>query len=41
MRCGGLLMMGCLPSSSTMLLHHDRVNVEMHSKAMIVQTWRR
>ena len=39
-RCGGVVMMGCLPSSSTFSPHHDRVNIGMHSEAVIVQTWR-
>ena len=33
-------MMGCLPSSSTVSPHHDGVKLEMHSEAMIMQTWR-
>jgi len=39
-RCGGVLMMGCLPSSSTVSPHRDRVNLEMDSEAVIVRTWR-
>ena len=43
-RCGGVLMMGCLPSSATISPHRDRVNSEIHSEAMIEQvcrcTWR-
>jgi len=39
-RCGGVLMISCLPSSSTISPHHDRVNSEIHSKAMIEQIWR-
>jgi len=38
-RCGGVLMMGCLPSSSTVSPHHDRVNLEMHSEAVIELVW--
>jgi len=38
-RCSGVLMMGCLPSSSTILPQRDWVNLEMHSEAIIVQTW--
>ena len=36
--------MGCLPTSSTISPHRDRVNLEMHSKAVIERvlgcTWR-
>jgi len=39
-RCGGMLMMGCLPSSSTVSPHCDRVNSEMHSEAVIERVWR-
>jgi len=39
-RCGGVLMLGSLPSSSTALLHHDWVNFEMYSKVVIVWVWR-
>ena len=39
-RCGGVLLMGCLPSSSTVAPHHDRVNLEMHSEAVIERVWR-
>jgi len=37
---GGVLMMGCLPSSSTVSPHRDRVNLEMHSEAVIERIWR-
>jgi len=39
-RCSGVLMMGCLPSSSTITPHCDRVNSEIHSEAMINHVWR-
>ena len=39
-RCRGVLIMGCLPSSSTVSPHHDGVKLEMHSKAMIMEIWR-
>ena len=32
--CGNLFMPGCLPSRCTVLPPPDRVNSEMHSKAM-------
>jgi len=38
-RSGGVLRMGCLPSSSTISPHHDRVNSEILSEAMIEQVW--
>jgi len=39
-RCGGVLMMSWLTSSSTVSPHRDRVNLKMHSDALIVGTWR-
>jgi len=39
-RCGRLLMMGCLPSSSTVSPHPYRVNLEMHSEAANEGVWR-
>jgi len=39
-RCSGVLMMGCLPSSSTVSPHRDWVNLEMHSEAVIMPVWR-
>jgi len=33
-------MMGGLPSSSTISPHRDRVNLEMHSEAVIERVWR-
>jgi hypothetical protein len=39
-RCGGVFMMGCLPSSSTVSPHRDRVNLEMHSEAVTERVWR-
>jgi len=37
---GGVLMMGCMPSSSTVSPHRDRVNLEVHSEAVIERVWR-
>ena len=34
-RCGGLSIMGCLPSTSSVSQHRDGVNLEMHSEALI------
>ena len=34
-RCGRVLMIGCLSSSSSISPHHDQVNLETHSEAMI------
>jgi len=39
-RCGGVLMMGSLPSSSTDSPHRDRVNSEIRSEAVIERVWR-
>jgi len=39
-RCGGMLMIGCLPSGSTDSPHRDQVNLEMHSEGVIKQVWR-
>jgi len=39
-RCDTVLTMGCLPSSSNMSPNLNRVNVEMHSKAVIERTSR-
>ena len=43
-RCGGMLMIGCLPASSTISPHRDRVNLQMHFEAVIDRvgrcTWR-
>jgi len=33
--CGTVLMMGCLPSSSTSSPQHDEVNLVVHSEAVI------
>jgi len=35
-----VLMMGCVPFSSSVSPHRDRVNFEMHSEAVIVWVWR-
>jgi len=35
-----VLMMGCLPSSCTVSPHRDRLNLEMHSEAVMEQVWR-
>ena len=34
------MMMGCLPSRYTISPHRDRVNLKMHSEAVIVRVWR-
>jgi len=39
-RCDLVLMMSCMPSSSTVLPHFDRVNLEMYSKAIFDGVWR-
>jgi len=39
-RCGGVLMMGFLPFSSTDSPHPDRMNSEIHSEAVIERVWR-
>ena len=39
-KCRRVLMMGCLPSRSTDSPHHDRVNLEMHSEAVVDRLWR-
>jgi len=38
--CGGVLIKGWLPSSSTISPYCDRVNLGIHSQAVIVQVWR-
>jgi len=39
-RCGGVLMVGCLPCSSTISPYHDWVIIEIHSEAVIKRVWR-
>jgi len=38
-RCGGVLMMSCLLSISTVSPHLDRMNTDIHSEAVIEQVW--
>jgi hypothetical protein len=35
-----VLMMGCLPSSSTVSPDGDQVNSEIHSEAVMERVWR-
>jgi hypothetical protein len=37
--CGGMLMIGCWPSRSTVSQYFKRVNLEMDSKVPIMRTW--
>jgi hypothetical protein len=39
-RCGGVLMMGCQPDSSTVSPHRDRENIEIPSEVVIYRVWR-
>ena len=39
-RCGRVLMVGYLPSSSTVSPHHDRVNFETHSTGVMEWVWK-